>query len=392
MSNVSLYCLPHHGRVRATIATLKKRVSGEYQYIRVRRDWVCFYVADEAVTADSEWWLDTLIEDGHVTEDESFVLIEECQGDSGRYWQCTNVEDGVVKALWTQHQAQWGSSLIGLSSRILLCGDVPGVEGEAVPAKPMAPPSLGQYLLVTPKRYTKHLFILGLLCALSVVAVGIWHQHETIPKPTEKAQQIDKPEFGEVTTPPWALYRLALNMAFSAEQTLTPAYHLAAYAATLPPGWSAQDIAIENGALTSAFVRETTGLVSVMDAWLETHPALASFTTQNASEVRFHQTVSSGLPEWMGKVMPIDPSWQNLQDALTVMGFEATLMDAGGNLNAPWQHRQWSVKKEAASLADLSHLNTLLTQLPAGLDALNLKPVSQGVWSVSFTLNLYGGL
>lgn len=391
MNKVELHALAHNGRVRSTIAKLKKLGGHTHHYVAVRQGWVSVYSADEPYQVRSEWWLDCLIARGAVSPEQSFTLVEACPSEQGLSWHCIVVEHGVVKRQWTQSQANWFQLSLEQIEQCFLVGNVPGLNGEVCEgATDEELTTIGPYALRTPRRSKVGVVVavtgLALLAGMGGVA------YYTLPEQTPTTTASSTLNVEEVALPSWALYRVALSHAVGSEQAIKQARNLAVYLPELPPEWKASAIVQVDQNLTVKIDRQPQGQLAVMKAWLASRPELGRFAQWSGETVTVRVPLYSGLPYWRDTVLPIEPSWQHLQDTLTTMGASLTLQDVGLDIDATWQTSRWSVTYPNASLLALSDINTLLAALPVGIDNLTLTPTPEQGWDVSFILNLYGGL
>ncbi len=391
MKALNLLALPHHGRVRQTKHKLRRRGEGNFHYTQVRQGWVCHYSSDEPQVARPEWLLDQLIAQHIVTSDESFVLVEIAQFDNA--YLCMVVEQGVVTQVWQQTDTNWLSLQINSGERTLLLGEVPGLDGEVHQLDSNATNTLTQYQLKAPSR-------LGVSIAATVVLIGaavligkLWHRDASIEEvgtasPTLSTPEITLPSFSNT---PWAQYRLALLDAASAEQAYQQAFFLAVYLSMLPDGWRPGDIQYDGSSIRSSAERMPHGLVSVLGSWVKKHPEMQRFAMNEHEFYAIQIPVLKGMPQWYTQSMPIEPSWQSLQDAATLMGFtlDAPVKEAHSDT---WQRVSWAVSKPNASLGELAYLNDLLIKLPVSVSDLTFVHSADDIWSVSFTMTLYGGL
>ncbi|MFM2588268.1 hypothetical protein [Vibrio sp. TBV020] len=390
MMDITLHALAHKGRVRSTISKLKKLSGHTHHYVSVRQGWVCVYGGDKPHQVRSEWWLDGLMARGAVESEQSFILVEELHDEQGRYWLCMVVERGVVKKLWHQRQPNWVKLNLEQAEQCFLVGKVPGLSGEVCEsASDQELASVESYILSKQKRVTpwKVMSVAGL--TLLAGLGGLTYYSTLEPTPPQTASP---PTFEAVTLPSWALYRIQLSHAYDSEQVVKQARNLAVYLSQLPPGWKASAITQASHELTVMVNREPHGQIGVMKAWLDSRPDIKRFAHWAEDELTLQVLLYSGLPTWRDRVLPINPSWQNLQDALTILGATLELQSISNDVEALWQTRQWQVTHSNASLATLTQINTLLGYLPVGIETLTLTPTAQQGWALSFTLNLYGGL
>ncbi len=403
---MELYALPHHGRERATITKLKKHNQGTHHYISVREGWVCLYVANKTMTARCEWWLDGLLAQEVIEKTDSFVLIEQrqdnqyCDKDNyqGYFWDCFEVSQGVVKQVWRKRKPIWNSLALSNAERVLVVGEAPGLELDTCEyiAAHSGIETLAEYQLTMPKNHMKlGLSVLGVMVAVGVGVLG-WQSLSGTASTgnSNKVLTQSKPSLEHLVLPTWGQYRVALNQSYGAKDTLAPATSLAAYLSLAPKGWRIGEIVQEDGVLVTQLHRESDGLLSVMQAWLEKHSVLNAYVAhsldKNAIELRV--PTNQGIEAWLDKLLPLNPSWLSLQDALTLIGMKTERLISGTEEQTQWQRYRWAVSKDSASLADIQHLDALLTELPIGIESLILTPSGQGYWKVSFTMNLFGGL
>ena len=389
MRGLNLLALPHHGKVYQTKHKLRRRAEGRFHYTQVRQGWVCHYSSDEPQVARPEWLLDQLIASEVVAIDESLVIVEALEFDNT--YLCVVIEQGVVTQAWLQNEPNWTSLLVMNTERRLLIGNVPGLEGKAYQLDNNFADRLAQYQLKAPSRFGLSIAVVTALMAIVVMVGKLWLSNAPIEE-SHTAQVIEKEQYSpSLSSTPWAQYRLALFNASSAEQSFQSTVYLATYLSMLPQGWVADVVHYEGSSIRTQLKRQPNGLVSVIDAWVDKHSEMKRIVTTESGAYTFNIPVTVGMPQWYNMNMPINPSGQNLQDTLTLMGF--SLIERHEESHADtWQSLSWKASKADASLGELAALNSILIQLPVSVSDIKLTHRADDIWETHFTMTLYGGL
>jgi len=389
MRGLNLLALPHHGKVYQTKHKLRRRAEGRFHYTQVRQGWICHYSSDEPQVARPEWLLDQLIASEVVAIDESLVIVEALKFDNT--YLCVVIEQGVVTQAWLQNEPNWTSLLVMNTEHRLLIGNVPGLEGKAYQLDNNFADRLAQYQLKAPSRFGAGALIAALFAGLVLIAGQVWEDdtpvEEVVVATVEQKSETPLP----VIQPPWLEYRLKLLKGKSVEHTFQQSLILASYLSSLPPDWKASEMVFSGQHITTTIQREPNGLMSVMNAWLEQRSELARFVKAEQDRYAIVLPVGMGVLGWIDKQMPIEPSWQNLQDMITLMGFSLS-EPTKESVQATWQKVSWEVSKSDASLGELAYLNSLLVKLPLSVNSLTLTHRADDIWDTTFNMTLYGGL
>ncbi len=399
MESLNLLALPHHGKPQKIRRQLQKRSTGIYHFSRERQGWVCHYSSDTPGEVRCEWVIDTLLAKGVVNPDDSYRVVEALESEEGNLqrYQCIVVQDGAIHRAWVQTDTDWSTLLLVGALRTVVIGDVPALEGETVQWSPDDTlPLFSDYALQKPTPWRKRVALMVGVVALigGVMMFPLLFGPKTVvsvsaptPKATEKTPWTLKMS-------PQAQYRFALQKSVRAEQSMQQALYLAAYLTLLPPGWESDGITFEGSEIRTSLTRSPSGLRSVLDALLASYPQMTRFTTLSPHGVTISVPVTTGMPDWYDHILPLSPSWQQLQDTLTLMGFELEVMPSDGGSGeqaSSWGKVQWTVVHPTLRLGMLDLLNNELVKLPVSVDSLSMTPVGLDAWDTTFTLTLYGG-
>ncbi|AUI88957.1 hypothetical protein BS333_21490 (plasmid) [Vibrio azureus] len=387
---IGLLSLPHHGKVSQTIKTLKKRAPAPYHYVSVRGDWVCVYASQTAQPVRSEWWLDGLIEAGHLKENEpEDVAVLEWVNNQ---WQCTIIGEGRVRAIFDM-----GSEAILASRRFIVSGE----DSEELTPQPddIHLPAPSEASLATLVHYQcqrakwRHPALLGgagLIVIAACLAVGVYSLNQQDTLAEIQASTAPASNTVPITVPPWVKYRLAISNATSAHHLIEQAVYAASYLAMLPPDWRATELSQNGDTLTASIVREPKGLIRVFELWLDNHAELKPYLSGEPTSKVLTLPIHTLSASWREHVMPLRPTDQVLHDALILQDYEVSLVNT--EISETWQSNTYEVKHPNASLLTLQHLATLLKSMPTSMDGLSLKSIDNNTWSLSFSITLYGGL
>lgn len=390
-SPLELLALPHHGQVRHTLRTLKKRTDKPLQYVAVRGDWVCLYTSEQPKPAYSEWWLDILIGRGLSVESTTLTLPQE-----DGHFRCIYIEQGVVRQIWEETSPNWhGIAFQHASTHYLVQTDVDEhVDTSTFPGQEIDAPSdkewgtLNRYDLTSPKR--SKLWPLVGTAAVCALGGALWLSQLESPVKTAPAKaNKDAGTAQAVSLPSWMLYRLALNEAINGGDALDKAMHIAAYCGVMPSGWVCEGITQQGEALTVNVHRQPNGLVNVWTAWLNAYPEIGNITSSSLEAPVVSQPLAVGLPHWQEHVVSMDVISRDTLDALTL--FSMTVTTEAPVQEPHWQRQTWQVSHAGLSLGQLKPLISLLNTLPASMSGLTLTPNADGMWALNFSMTLYGG-
>lgn len=389
-SPLELLALPHHGQVRRTIRTLKKRTDKPLQYVAVRGDWVCLYASEQPTSAYSEWWLDILIGRGLSVQSTTLTLPQE-EG----HFRCVYIQQGVVRQIWEETHPNWHNiAFAHANTHYLVQTDVDEhVDTSTFPGQEIDAPSdkeweaLKRYDLTPPKR-SKLWSLVGAaaVCALTGV---LWLSQLEAPTKTAPTKNNDAGTAQAIPLPSWMLYRLALNEAVQGSDVLAKAMHMATYCGVMPSGWQCEGITQQGAMLTTNVRRHPKGLVNVWTAWLNAYPEIGNLTSSSLEAPVVSQPLTVGLPHWQERVAPMVAISHDTLDALTLLGMTVTTEVPIQEQH--WQRQVWQVSHPGLSLGQLKPLISLLNTLPASMSGLTLTPNADGVWALNFSMTLYGG-